>query len=127
VSALRERRLHKRVLECPAEELDESVEWIADDYDRVIRVENELADDAGVAHGTILLDYPAKTQMLGLDLPVLRKSGEVRRLTQGGWEGSINLPKLADELYRSARGLRVFAPREVKLDPARLMRAVRGS
>jgi hypothetical protein len=30
-----------------------------------------------------------------------------------GWEGAINLPKLSEELYRSARWLRVFACRPV--------------
>jgi len=125
VTALRDRRLHKRALELPAGELDEDVEWIADDYERVVRVENQLADDAGVPQGTILLDYPVKTQMLGLDLPVLRKSGEVRRLTQGGWEGTINLPKLADELYRSARWLRVFVSAGAKVDSNRLRDAIR--
>ena len=127
VTALRDRKLHKRALELPAGELGDEVEWITDDYERVVQVENQLADEAGVPRGSILLDYPVKTQMLGLDLPVLRKSGEVRRLTQGGWEGSINLPKLADELYRSARWLRVFASPGVRIASARLMRAIRAS
>jgi uncharacterized protein len=51
--------------------------------------------------------------MLGLDIPVLRRDGSVRRLTAEGWEGAINLPKLSEELYRSARWLRVFACRPV--------------
>jgi len=51
--------------------------------------------------------------MLGLDLLVLRRGGTVRRLTAEGWQGSINLPKLSEELYRSARWLRVFACRPV--------------
>jgi hypothetical protein len=53
--------------------------------------------------------------MLGLDIPVLRRDGSVRRLTAEGWEGAINLPKLSEELYRSARWLRVFACRPVKV------------
>ena len=67
----------------------------------------------GLAPGELLLDYPTKTQMLGLDIPVLRRDGSVRRLTAEGWEGAINLPKLSEELYRSARWLRVFACRPV--------------
>ena len=51
--------------------------------------------------------------MLGLDIPVLRRNGSVRRLTAEGWEGAINLPTLSEELYRSARWLRVFACRPV--------------
>ena len=56
----------------------------------------------------------SKTQMLGLDIPVLRRNGSVRRLTAEGWEGAINLPTLSEELYRSARWLRVFACRPVR-------------
>jgi hypothetical protein len=37
----------------------------------------------------------------------------VRRLTAAGWEGAINLPRLSEELYGSARWLRVFACRRV--------------
>jgi uncharacterized protein len=54
--------------------------------------------------------------MLGLDIPVLRRNGEVRQLTAAGWEGAINLPKLSEEFYRSARWLRVFTCRRMALD-----------
>jgi uncharacterized protein len=112
--ALRERRLHKRAFECPAAELDDiDAEWIAEDRALVVAVENRLAREVGLAPGELLLDYPTKTQMLGLDIPVLRRDGAVRRLTAAGWEGAINLPKLSEELYRSARWLRVFVARRV--------------
>ena len=42
-----------------------------------------------------------------------RRDGTVRRLTAAGWEGAINLPKLSEELYGSARWLRVFACRRL--------------
>ncbi len=116
LSALRERRLYKRVFECPAAELPpERGEWIADDRALVVAVEDQLARELGLAPGELLLDYPVKTQMLGLNIPVLRRSGSVRRLTAEGWEGAINLPTLSEELYRSARWLRVFACRPVPL------------
>ena len=116
LAALRERRLYKRVFECPAAELPpEGGEWIADDRALVVAVEDRLARDAGLAPGELLLDYPTKTQMLGLDIPVLRRDGSVRRLTAAGWEGAVNLPKLSEELYRSARWLRVFACRPVSM------------
>jgi len=116
LSALRERRLYKRVFECPAAELpSERGEWIADDRALVVAVEDQLARELGLAAGELLLDYPVKTQMLGLDIPVLRRNGSVRRLTAEGWEGAINLPTLSEELYRSARWLRVFACRPVHL------------
>jgi HD superfamily phosphohydrolase len=116
LAALRERRLYKRLFECPAAELPpEGGEWIADDRALVVAVEDQLAREVGLAPGELLLDYPTKTQMLGLDIPVLRRNGSVRRLTAEGWEGAINLPKLSEELYRSARWLRVFACRPVSI------------
>ena len=109
LDALRKRRLHKRAYETPAALLaDESGEWIASDYRLTRAVENRLARELKLDAGAVLLDYPAKTEMLGLDLPVLRRDGRVERLTASGWEGAINLPRLSQELYRSARRLRVF-------------------
>ena len=72
-------------------------------------VEDRLAQALGLEPGELLLDYPAKTQRLGLDIPVLRRGGGVHRLTAEGWDGAINLPKLSEELYRSARWMRVFS------------------
>ena len=109
LSALRERRLYKRVFECPAAELPPDIgEWIADDRALVVAVEDQLARELTLEPGQVLLDYPMKTQMLGLDIPVRRRDGSVRRLTAAGWEGAVNLPKLSEELYGSARWLRVF-------------------
>ncbi len=123
LAALRERRLYKRVFECPAAELPaDAGEWIADDRALVVAVEDQLARELGLAPGELLLDYPAKTQMLGLDIPVLRRDDSVRRLTAAGWEGTINIPKLSEELYRSARWLRVFASRRVALDRHQVLR-----
>jgi hypothetical protein len=53
--------------------------------------------------------------MLGVDLPLRTRGGTVERLTDEGRAGQLGLPRVADELYRSARRLRVFvadAPRE---------------
>lgn len=112
--ALRGRQLYKRALECPAAEFDERFgDWIASDHDLVVAVEDALARELGLAPGALLIDYPAKTQMLALDLPVLRRDGQVARVTAAGWEGAINLPTLSDQLYRSARWLRVFVARDV--------------
>jgi len=115
LAALRERRLFKRAFQCPAGDLPpDAAEWIADDPALTRRVEDALANELGLNPGELLLDYPAKTQMLGLDMPVQRRNGEVFRLTAKG-EGGINLPKLAEEFYRSARWLRVFTCRPVAL------------
>ncbi|HZI42962.1 MAG TPA: HD domain-containing protein [Gemmatimonadaceae bacterium] len=116
--ALRERRLFKRAFQCPAGDLpSDASEWIADDPALTRRVEDALARELGLNPGELLLDYPVKTQMLGLDIPVQRRSGEVFHLTTSGG-GAINLPKLAEEFYRSARWLRVFTCRQVRLPRA---------
>ena len=123
--ALKERRLYKRAAEWPAAELDaDKVEWMATDRQRVAAKENELAKELGLAPGELLLDYPAKTQMLGLDIPVLRRNGQVERLTGEGWIGTINLPSLSEELYKSARWLRVFTAKRASLDPRRIREAL---
>jgi HD superfamily phosphohydrolase len=120
---LRLRRLYKRAFETPAAELaPEAAEWIADDRALTVAVENALAKEVGLEPGELLLDYPAKTQMLGLDLLVQRPYGEVRRVTAAGWEGAINLPKLSEEFYRSARWFRVYTAPRVAIDPAGLLR-----
>jgi len=117
--ALRERKLYKRAFESPAADLQpDAAEWIADDRSLTVDVENALAAEVGLQPGDLLLDYPTKTQMLGLDLLVRRPYGEVRRLTAAGWEGAINLPKLSEEFYRSARWLRVYTSVRIALDPA---------
>ena len=81
-----------------------------------------MARDLGMQPGEVLLDFPMKTQMLGLDIPVQRRSGKVERLTGEGWPGTINLPSLSEELYRSARWLRVFVARRTEVDPIRVRR-----
>lgn len=128
LSALRERRLYKRVFECPAAELPaDGGEWIADDRALVVAVEDQLARELGLGPGEVLLDYPTKTRMLGLDIPVLRRDGGVRRLTEAGWEGAVNLPKLSEELYRSARWLRVFACRRLPVPRDQIVRLATAS
>jgi hypothetical protein len=114
---MRERQLYKRVFECPAAELPPDIgEWIADDRALLVAVEDQLARELQLEPGELLLDYPVKTQMLGLDIPVRRRNGTVRRLTAAGWEGAVNLPKLSEELYGSARWLRVFTAERVAID-----------
>ena len=128
LSRLRERRLYKRVFECPAADLDPGAgEWIAEDRALTALVEDRLGGEFGLERGELLLDYPTKTQMLDLDLAVVRGSGEVRRLTGEGWQGAINLPRLADELYRSARWLRVFAAKRIPVDRGRVLEVVNSS
>ena len=126
LDGLRFRRLHKRAYECPAATLGEDVgEWIASDFHLTRRVEDAFARELGLPSGAVLLDYPAKTQMLGLDIPMQRRDGRVEQLTAAGWEGAINLPRLSDELYRSARRLRVFTIDRAPVPEERVLAALR--
>ena len=128
LAALRERRLYKRAFECPAASLPpDAGEWIAEDRALTRAVENALARELGLAPGELLLDYPKKTQMLGLNLLVQRRAGGVRRVTAAGWEGAINLPKLSEELYRSARWLRVYTVRRTSLEAEGIVRLASAS
>jgi uncharacterized protein len=118
LDALRKRRLYKRALEWPASQLDDGFgEWIAVDRDRAREAEDAVAAELGLAPSEVLVDFPAKTQMLGLDILVQRRNGEIERLTGQGWPGAINLPTLSEELYRSARWLRVFVADRREIPP----------
>jgi len=110
--AIRERRLFKRALDLPATEVAESADsWAADDPDLVEEVEDALAGEVGLAPGELLLDFPTRSSMLAVDLPLRTRAGEIERLTDEGRAGQLGLPRVADELYRSARRLRVFTAR----------------
>ncbi|MEO6057039.1 MAG: HD domain-containing protein [Gemmatimonadales bacterium] len=108
-AAIRARRLHKRALDLPASDVPTAAEpWPAQDPDLLERVEDALAGEVGLAPGDLLLDFPARSSMLGVDLPLRTRGGAVERLTDAGRAGQLGLPRVADELYRSARRLRVF-------------------
>lgn len=126
LEAIRVRRLHKRAYECPAATLGEDVgEWIASDYALTRQVEDALARELSLPAGAVLLDYPAKTQMLGLDLPMLRRDGRVEQLTAAGWDGAMNLPRLSEELYRSARRLRVLTANRAPVPAEQVLAVLR--
>jgi HD superfamily phosphohydrolase len=126
LDAIRIRRLHKRAYECPAATLGDNVgEWIASDYTLTRRVEDVFARELGLPQGAVLLDYPAKTQMLGVDIPMQRRDGRVVHLTAEGWEGALNLPRLSDELYRSARRLRVLTANRAPVPTERVVNVLR--
>jgi hypothetical protein len=56
-----------------------------------------------------------------LDLPVVRRDGSVLRITSPQLEGAINLPALSEQLYASARWLRVFVARRTAVPRARII------
>ncbi len=116
-TAIRARRLHKRALDLSASDVPAETEpWISEDPDLLERVEDALADEAGLAPGGLLLDFPARSSMLGVDLPLRTRGGTVERLTDAGRAGQLGLPRVADELYRSARRFRVFVAGAVQAD-----------
>jgi uncharacterized protein len=108
-ASIRARRLHKRALDLPASEVPGDVQpWVASDPDLLERVEDAIAAHVGLGTGGVLIDFPARSAMLGVNLPLRTRSGAVERLTDAGRAGHLGLPRVADELYRSARRLRIF-------------------
>lgn len=125
LAAIRQRRLYKRALEMPAHALTEyDLEWLADDRARIRAAEDRLAEALDLAPGALLLDFPRKERMLGLDLPLLARDGSVRRLTDAGIAGTLNLPILGEQLYQSARWLRVFTAERRSLAPGLVLEAL---
>ena len=114
--AVRARRLYKRALDLPASEVPaDAGAWAADDPDLLERAEDSLGREVGLGPGELLLDFPARSSMLSVDLPLRTRDGRIERLTDEGRAGQLGLPRVADELYRSARRLRVFVARPVAL------------
>lgn len=106
---IRARRLHKRALDLPASDVPGDAQlWVATDPDLLERVEDALAARVGLQPGDLLIDFPARTAMLGVNLPLRTRAGAIERLTDAGRAGHLGLPRVADELYRSARRLRIF-------------------
>jgi HD superfamily phosphohydrolase len=111
-----QRRLYKRALELLPSELGAPVpSWVREGGERLEAVEDALARRAGLGPAELLIDFPHKTAMLGLDLPIARRDGSVQRLTERGWPGLMDLPKMAEDLVETARRLRVFVRRPVRI------------
>lgn len=114
--ALRSRRLYKRALEVAPSELGQKPPaWLRKDPARLAKAEDALAKAAGLGPAELLIDYPWKQSMLGLDLPIVLRDGTVQRLTQEGWPGRMDLPPFAENLAESACRLRVFTRRPAKI------------
>ena len=113
-AAVRGRRLYKRALDLPASDTpDDTQPWLTDDAELTARVEDALARELGLPEDGLLLDFPSRSSMLGVDLPLRLRGGAIDRLTDAGRAGQLGLPRVADELYRSARRLRVFVAQPV--------------
>ncbi|MGY8778353.1 MAG: HD domain-containing protein [Longimicrobiales bacterium] len=108
--ALRHRKLPKRALELTAADLAgrQVEDWAVGDSPWKRAVEDDLASDLGLEPGEVVIDFPVKPAMFQLDLLVEQRGGEIKRLDMDGVEGMLDLPKVARELYATARVLRVF-------------------
>ena len=108
--ALKQRRLPKRALELTAADLAgrQVEDWAVGDSPWKRAVEDDLADELGLESGEVMIDFPVKAAMFQLDILVERRGGRVERLGAGGLAGLVDLPKVALELYTTARVLRVF-------------------
>ncbi len=123
--ALRERRLPKRATEVPAWKLEgrDVPEWVGGDSAEKRRWEDEVAAGLGLAPGEAILDFPVKKAMFQLDVLVERPDG-VERVGPDGVPGLIDLPRLARELYRTARVLRLFTFERRRVEPEWLLERV---
>jgi len=115
--AVAARRLYKRALDLPASEVpDEADPWVRPRPDLLERVENQLAGEVGLLPGELLFDFPSNPSMLAVDLPLRTRTGSVERLTGEGRAGQFGLPRVAGELYQSARRLRIFTAAPIARD-----------
>jgi HD superfamily phosphohydrolase len=108
--ALWSRRIPKRALELTAADLAEIPlpAWIGTDSPQRRELEDRLARELDLKPGEVVVDYPAKEAMFQLNLLLEKRNGEVARVGPEGLPGVIDLPRVAQELYRTARVLRVF-------------------
>lgn len=121
--ALRYRRLPKRALEISGDSLRDRafVSWFYDRPDLVRQLEERLAVELELPRGSVFIDYPEKPGMMGLGLLLLQRDGRTVRLEGRGHAGLIDLPRISDELYHSARVFRVFSMERKRIPEAPMM------
>jgi uncharacterized protein len=124
--ALRQRRLPKRAVELTAADLrGRQIEgWAMGDSPWKRVVEDELAKELALEPGEVMIDYPAKRAMFQLDVLVERRDGSAQRLGPEGLPGLVDLPRVAQELYATARVLRVFTFERRELDADRVLERI---
>ena len=83
-------------------------DWVVSGSPRKRAIEDDLALDLDLEPGEVVIDFPAKKAMFQLNVLVERRDGQIQRLGLGGLPGLLDLPRLADNLYTTARVLRVF-------------------
>jgi hypothetical protein len=121
--ALRARRLPKRAAEISTAELQgvQLPEWVSGDTAEKRRWEDSVAAELDLQPGEVLLDFPIKAAMFQLDVLVERK-GVVVRVGPDGMPGLMDLPRVARELYGTARVLRLFTFERREVSPEWLVR-----
>jgi HD superfamily phosphohydrolase len=121
--ALVDRRLPKRALELLGDELPAGIAaWMPRRRDLARAIEDRLARERDLPPGSVLLDLPANPRMVELRLLLVRRRGEVIRLTSAGEEGLIDLPRIGRSLHDASRALRVFSLESMEPpDPAALL------
>lgn len=124
-AAVHGRRLYKRALDLPASDVPVDVQsWLWEDPGLLEQVEDDCAEKVGLEPDELLIDFPARPSMLDVDLPLRTRDGGVERLTSEGREGQLGLPRVAEELYQSARRLRVFVARSPDRDLTGLLELI---
>jgi HD superfamily phosphohydrolase len=123
VECLENRLLPKRAVERFGDALPAGIgTWLKERSDLVRGLEERLAEEWGLPAGTVFIDYPSYSEMLQLDILLVRRSGDVQRLTPAGEEGLIDLPRLSRSLHHAARVFRVFVLGErLRPDPGPLL------
>jgi HD superfamily phosphohydrolase len=123
IPALRTRQLPKRALEMTAAELHgrRVEDWAVGDSPWKRAVEDELARELGLEPGEVMIDFPAKRAMFQLDLLLQRRDGSVLRLGPEGLPGILEIGRVARDLYRTARVLRVFTFERREVSPDRVL------
>ena len=111
-AAVHGRRLFKRALDLPASDVPSDAQsWLWEDPALLEQVEDALAERVGLGADELLIDFPARPSMLEVNLFLKTRDGGSERLTSEGREGQLGLPRVAEELYQSARRFRVFVAR----------------
>jgi hypothetical protein len=100
--------------------------WVAADASQNRALEDELALELELEPGELVIDFPVKPTMFGLDALIQRRNGAVQRLGDGGLRGVIDLPRVSAELYRAAQVLRVFVFERRELAADRVLQAIGG-
>jgi HD superfamily phosphohydrolase len=119
---LRRRQLYKRVVDLPAIEVPAGGgEWIAAEPELSTQVEDRLAAELAMPEGGVLVDYPAKPDMLSLDVALRMRDGQVEHLGTGSGSSLLGIRRITEELHMSARRLRVFTAGPVSVTPAAIV------